>query len=219
MESIISGHKRTVFLVTQLPGCSLHSPAPSQLHFQPCCSCSCSLFPSLVLCNFSVCVWLALSASSSPPLSLPLLLIVSYYHSLPIVGGVTGFLIIDCAAFQRQPRFTSRSYSSISPPPQNKNPKTHTHTPFHSLPLSLSIPPLLPWGAFSFFKLPICQLQFPLHNSCFLGKLCQTVGWSFLREGQRPNKRCSRRRQECFSLAVISLWRGHSYQLDFDLIR
>lgn len=88
MESIISGHKRTVFLVTQLPGCSLHSPAPSQLHFQPCCSCSCSLFPSLVLCNFSVCVWLALSASSSPPLSLPLLLIVSYYHSLPIVGGV-----------------------------------------------------------------------------------------------------------------------------------
>lgn len=169
---------------------------------------------------------ISLSASGLHYLHLPPHPFLSLSYSLSLItthylllGGVTGFLIIDCAAFQRQPRFTSRSYSSISPPPQNKNPKTHTHTPFHSLPLSLSIPPLLPWGAFSFFKLPICQLQFPLHNSCFLGKLCQTVGWSFLREGQRPNKRCSRRRQECFSLAVISLWRGHSYQLDFDLIR
>lgn len=87
MESIISGHKRTVFLVTQLPGCSLHSPAPSQLHFQLCCSCSPSLFPFLFPCNFSFCVWLTLSASSSPPLSLPLLLIVSHYHSLPICWG------------------------------------------------------------------------------------------------------------------------------------
>lgn len=169
---------------------------------------------------------ISLSASGLHYLHLPPHPFLSLSYSLSLItthylllGGVTGFLIIDCTAFQRQPRFTSRSYSSISPPPQNKNPKTHTHTPFHSLPLSLSIPPLLPWGAFSFFKLPICQLQFPLHNSCFLGKLCQTVGWSFLREGQRPNKRCSRRRQECFSLAVISLWRGHSYQLDFDLIR
>lgn len=169
---------------------------------------------------------ISLSASGLHYLHLPPHPFLSLSYSLSLItthylllGGVTGFLIIDCAAFQRQPRFTSRSYSSISSPPQNKNPKTHTHTPFHSLPLSLSIPPLLPWGAFSFFKLPICQLQFPLHNSCFLGKLCQTVGWSFLREGQRPNKRCSRWRQECFSLAVISLWRGHSYQLDFDLIR
>ncbi len=87
MESIISGHKRTVFLVTQLPGCSLCSPAPSQLHFQPCCSCSCSLLPFLFLSNFSFCIWLTLSASSSPPLSLPLLLIVPHYHSLPICWG------------------------------------------------------------------------------------------------------------------------------------
>lgn len=91
MESIISGHKRTVFLVTLLSGCSLRSPAPSQLHFLPCYSCSCSLFPSLFLCNFSVCVWLTLSASSSPPLSLPLLLIVSHYNSLPICWGLEAF--------------------------------------------------------------------------------------------------------------------------------
>lgn len=123
---------------------------------------------------------ISLSASGLHYLHLPPHPFLSLSYSLSLItthylllGGVTGFLIIDCAAFQRQPRFTSRSYSSISPPPKTK---THTHTPFHSLPLSLSIPPLLPWGAFSFFKLPICQLQFPLHNSCFLGKLCQTVG-------------------------------------------
>lgn len=101
---------------------------------------------------------ISLSASGLHYLHLPPHPFLSLSYSLSLItthylllGGVTGFLIIDCAAFQRQPRFTSRSYSSISPP-QNKNPKTHTHTPFHSLPLSLSIPPLLPWGGFFFFQ-------------------------------------------------------------------
>lgn len=99
---------------------------------------------------------ISLSASGLHYLHLPPHPFLSLSYSLSLItthylllGGVTGFLIIDCAAFQRQPRFTSRSYSSISPPPQNKNPKTHTHTPFHSLPFYPSTSAL---GGFFFFQ-------------------------------------------------------------------
>lgn len=110
---------------------------------------------------------ISLSASGLHYLHLPPPPFLSLSYSLSLItthylllGGVTGFLIIDCAAFQRQPRFTSRSYSSISPP-QNKNPKTHTH--------SLSLSPSLPLypstsalgGLFLFSNCPFASCNFP----------------------------------------------------------
>lgn len=88
---------------------------------------------------------ISLSASGLHYLHLPPHPFLSLSYSLSLItthylllGGVTGFLIIDCAAFQRQPRFTSRSYSSISPPPPKTKTPKHTHT--HSLSLSPSLP-------------------------------------------------------------------------------
>ena len=90
MESIISGHKRTVFLVSQLPGCSPCSSPPSQLHFQTRCSCCRSLLPA----RFPpFCLRLAyiIRIFLPTPRSLPLLLIVSHYHSLPFCWGREAF--------------------------------------------------------------------------------------------------------------------------------
>lgn len=111
---------------------------------------------------------ISLSASGLHYLHLPPHPFLSLSYSLSLItthylllGGVTGFLIIDCAAFQRQPRFTSRSYSSISSPPKTKTPK-HTHT----LPFTLSLSPFLslhfcPGGLFLFSNCPFASCNFP----------------------------------------------------------
>lgn len=127
----------------------------------------CSLLPSLFLCNFPVCVWLTLSASSSPPLSpsLPCLLIVSHYHSLPIFGegGLSHHRLCCLPKTIKVQRKVKCNYWSFC-------------VPCPTISLSLTNLSLLPWGAIFFSTLPFCRLQFPLHKSCFFGKLCQTVG-------------------------------------------
>lgn len=102
----------TVFVVTRLSGCFLCIAALSQLWQSP----AAAALPhfSSVLCNFSVCVWLALFPSSSPPLVLLLVPIVSHYHSLHIGWGLWGVLILLSAAFQRLPKFTHGSSPLIS---------------------------------------------------------------------------------------------------------
>lgn len=157
MESIISGHKQTVFLVTQLPGCSLRKPAPSQLHFQPRCSCSRSLFsprvPLLFLClrlAYIICIFLPspLSPSLTHCLSLPL---------ITFLLGARGFLITDIiAAFQRQWRFTGRSNPTISPPSSPSN---------ICLCPSLCAPPGQKRQDFLFFFSPATHLPFAISPS------------------------------------------------------
>lgn len=116
-----------------------------------------SRFLSSPLLSFpSVCVWLTLSASSSPlsPLSTSL----THCLSLPLItflSGARGFLISDItAAVQRRSRFTRRSGLTAE----------SSFVPVKCLPSSLPLCSSWAKETFFFFSYPFASCNFPSIN-------------------------------------------------------
>lgn len=158
MESIISGH-RQCFSSPNSPDAPSAARHLLSFTFSPAAAALALSSPSLSL-SASGLHYLHLH-----PLSLPLLLIVSHYHSLPFLSGARVSL---CRHHSRLSKAMTvhqevRSNCWVLLRPCQIFAFVHPSMP-------------LPGRRALFSSLPICQLQFPLHKSHCCGEQCQTVG-------------------------------------------